>query len=309
MIRSSGEVPEKTAYRVLVYGKPGSGKSTLACSANNPLLIDTDKGFSRIHLLSRPSAYIQPESYQEIIDDMKNPEFMSYDTIVVDTLGRLLELMTIHAGTVNPKLRQSDGDLTMKGWGWLAKEFTNFVQFLYGMNKNVVFVAHAVEEQDGDTKVYRIDAGGKAKKEIFKDMDIVGFMETVGQSRMINFAQNERYYTKNSIGITDFEPLPNILKGDKNDYLKNLFLRAKNKESEDAKVAVQYRKLMAQLESFIEGVTDAETAGKALDHLNEAEQIWGSKNISKKMLNDKCKKIGVEYDREKRVFVNSQPAQ
>lgn len=301
MIKRSNEINHDFVYNVLLYGKPGAAKSTTSCSAPAPLLIDVDRGITRIHAPSRPEAFIQPTTYQELLDDMAG-DLSEFKTIIIDTLGRLLELMTAHASKVNPKLMQSDGTLTQKGWGWLGNEFHSFSNRLRAMNKNVIYVAHAVEEQDGEQKVYRIDAGGKAKKEIFKDMDLVGFMEVQGTRPMINFGFSDRYYTKNSIGITDFEPLPSILKGEANNYLTNLFARASAKAAEDGERNKKYAEVKRTIHSNIEFVTDAETATTCLESIYKMDHVYHSLAEARHLLNEKVKVLGLAWDAKDKKF-------
>jgi len=302
MIKRSDEVDCKAIYQVLLYGPPGSSKSTTACSAPSPLLIDVDNGVQRIHAPSRPGAYIQPTTYPELIDDLSG-NLSEFSTIIVDTLGRLLELMMKHSGNVNAKFLQSDGALTQKGWGWLGNEFNRFTSKLRGLNKHMIFVAHAVEEKDEESKVYRIDAGGKAKKEIFKDMDLVGFMEVKGTKPMINFGFNEKYYTKNSIGITDFESLPNVLNGEPNKFITNLFARAATKAAEDGVRNKKYAELKRLIINNIEFINDSETANKCLESILKMTHVYNSLQEAKHLINEKIKNIGLEYDKKTNSFV------
>lgn len=304
MIKRSNEINHEMNFAMLLYGKPGSSKSTTACSAPSPLLIDVDRGIHRIHAPARPTSYIQPESYPELLNDLGG-DLSEYRTIVIDTLGRLLELMSEHAGTINPKFRQADGTLTLKGWGWLGTEFGVFAKRLRALNKYVIYVAHAAEENDGDTKVYRVDAGGRARKEIFKDMDIVGFMEIQGILPAVNFAPNERYYTKNSIGITEFERLPNILQGAENNYLTNLFLRIQQKVREEGKLNQEYIKVKAEIKNHIEAVSDPETASQCLTAINKLTHVYHSLAEAKHLLSQKIQAIGIRYDRQSARFVEA----
>lgn len=301
MIKRSHEVDLNAIYQVLLYGKPGSVKSTTACSAPEPLLVDVDRGIQRIHAPSRPGAYIQPQTYQELLDDLSG-DLSEFKSIIIDTLGRLLELMTSHAPKVNSKFIQSDGTLTQKGWGWLGNEFHRFAEMLRSKGKHVIYVAHATEEQDGESKVYRIDAGGRAKKEIFKDMDLVGFMEIQGTTPMVNFGFNERYYTKNSIGIVDFETLPNVLKGEPNNYLSNLFSRAAIKAAEDGERNKKYAEVKNMITGNIEAVNDAESAQMCLESLMKMDHVYHSLAEGKHLLNEKIKALGLEYDKQAKKF-------
>lgn len=301
MIRNSNEINHNQNLLVLLYGQIGKAKSTTACSAPDPLVVDVDRGLGRMFAPARPASFIQPDTYQEVLNDL-NGDLSKYRSIVIDTLGRFIELMAEHSKTVNPKFMQGDGTLTLKGWGWLGNEFGNFVKRLRRLNKHIVFVAHSMEENDGDTKVFRIDAGGRARKEIVKDMDLIGFTEMQGTQMTINFAPTERYYTKNSLGILAAERLPNVLEGAPNNYLTNLFLRAAQKFAEDGKLNLKYSALKTEINNLIEGVKNPETANACLDKLNKLEHVYHSLAEGKHLLADKVKAIGLTYDRETAKF-------
>ena len=46
IIRKNDVAPERPIIIVL-YGTPGTGKTSVATTADNPLLIDTDRGYDR----------------------------------------------------------------------------------------------------------------------------------------------------------------------------------------------------------------------------------------------------------------------
>ena len=80
-------------FRVLIAGYPGIGKTTLGLSAPRPLLIDVDFGINRV-MASVRKDYIQPETYEQLLEDL-NGDLSDYETIVIDTGGKLLDLMTL----------------------------------------------------------------------------------------------------------------------------------------------------------------------------------------------------------------------
>ena len=71
MIRNPNDIQDGAKkIRMLIAGYPGIGKSTLALSAPRPLHIDCDFGIDRIEPRYR-MPYIQPRSYDEILNDLK----------------------------------------------------------------------------------------------------------------------------------------------------------------------------------------------------------------------------------------------
>lgn len=127
MIRDPKKIQEgEKKIRMLIAGYPGIGKSTLALSAPNPLHIDVDFGIDRIEPRYRVP-YIQPKDYQEILDDLTPMNTQGFDTLVFDTGGKLISLMSLWAIKKDPKYGQRDGSLSLKGYGFVGKEFVRLI--------------------------------------------------------------------------------------------------------------------------------------------------------------------------------------
>ena len=108
MIRNPNDIQEGAKkIRMLIAGYPGIGKSTLALSAPNPLHIDVDFGIDRIEPRYR-KPYIQPQSYDEILGDLTPINLQDFDTLVFDTGGKLISLMSLWAIKKDPKYGQRD---------------------------------------------------------------------------------------------------------------------------------------------------------------------------------------------------------
>src|SRR5699024_4520464 len=104
------------------------GKSTLALSAPRPLHIDVDFGIDRIEPRYR-KPYIQPKSYDEILEDLIPENLESFDTLVFDTGGKLISLMSMWAIKKDPKYGMRDGSLSLKGYGFVGKEFVRLMDY------------------------------------------------------------------------------------------------------------------------------------------------------------------------------------
>lgn len=122
MIRNPLEMNStRKRIRLLLAGYPGIGKSTLALSAPKPLHVDVDFGIDRIEPRYRVP-YIQPTDYEEILSDLVPENVAPFETIVFDTGGKLISLMGLWAIRQNPKNGQSDGSLSLKGYGTVKRE-------------------------------------------------------------------------------------------------------------------------------------------------------------------------------------------
>lgn len=112
MIRNPNEISTtEKRIRMLIAGYPGIGKTTLALSAPKPLHIDIDHGIDRIEPRVR-APFIQPKDYQEVLDDLTPMNVSPFDTLVFDTGGKLISLMSQWAIKQDPKYGQRDGSLS-----------------------------------------------------------------------------------------------------------------------------------------------------------------------------------------------------
>ena len=154
MIRNPNDIQDGAKkIRMLIAGYPGIGKSTLALSSPRPLHIDCDFGIDRIEPRYR-MPYIQPRSYDEILNDLKPENLKDFETLVFDTAGKLITLMGLWAIKQNPKYGQRDGSLSLKGYGFVGREFVRLMDYcFYELKKNIVVVFHATEERTAITPV------------------------------------------------------------------------------------------------------------------------------------------------------------
>ena len=197
MIRNPNDIQDGAKkIRMLIAGYPGIGKSTLALSAPRPLHIDCDFGIDRIEPRYR-MPYIQPRSYDEILNDLKPENLKDFETLVFDTAGKLITLMGLWAIKQNPKYGQRDGSLSLKGYGFVGREFVQLMDYcFYELKKNIVVVFHATEEKDGDNTRLRIKVEGQTKNNVWEPMDLGGFVEMYGNDRTIGFSNCEKYFAK-----------------------------------------------------------------------------------------------------------------
>lgn len=127
--------------RILIAGYPGIGKSTTALSAPNPLHIDVDKGIDRVPAMYR-KPFIQPESYEDLKNDLIPENIRDFDTLVFDTGGQLVKLMASWAIRQNTKNGQRDGTLSLKGYGAVGREFERLMNYCYyELNKHIVVLS------------------------------------------------------------------------------------------------------------------------------------------------------------------------
>jgi len=291
----------------LCYGQPGSGKSTLALSMPTPVLIDADNGVHRLDPLHRVTL-LQVTSYQEVLDLIKSPDIAPFETIVVDTVGRLLDYIDVHIVKENPKNGQSSGQLSLKGWSARAATFSAFIKTVLTMGKHILFVAHEKEDKDGDSKIIRPDfGGGKAGAELIKDLDFVGYMEMMGRERTISFSPSDRYYAKNSAKLDDVIKIPHMKPGDPNDFMNSIVSRFKDAADREAEMLREYAALMEQIKTSIDGVVDVETATAFTEEMQKGKipDMWDSRIKARAMFGRHLKALGLHYDTKTKTYTET----
>lgn len=302
MIRNPNDIQEGAKkIRMLIAGYPGIGKSTLALSAPNPLHIDVDFGIDRIEPRYR-KPYIQPQSYDEILGDLTPINLQDFDTLVFDTGGKLISLMSLWAIKKDPKYGQRDGSLSLKGYGFVGKEFVRLMDYcFYELQKNIVIVFHATEEKDGDNTRLRIKVEGQTKNNVWEPMDLGGFVEIYGNDRTIGFSNCERYFAKGTRGISGIRKIPALGPTSPNDFLTKLFAeynaKATAEVEQNAVDQAAYEAAMVEGTAIIAGIVDADTANAAMPKYQAIKHALTSNKEPGVLWNKKVKECGLFYDK------------
>lgn len=301
--------------RLLIAGFPGIGKTTLALSAPKPLYIDVDLSAERINreILNLAAGVTQPRDYEELRRDLgmgcsdmelqavKN-NLSEYETIVVDTGGKLLNIMGNYGKKIEPKYGQRDGSLSLKGYGWLGKEFQRFLDhIIYDLDKHIVIVFHTVEDKDGDDTKLRIKAEGASKNNVWEVMDLGGFMEMRGNQRTIGFSNCERYFAKGTRGIHGVMPIPDLTPGTPNDFLTKLFAQYNAISAQETEKAAAdqkaYDEAMSAGKTLIDSIVDVDTANEVKAAIEGMPHALTSKKELAVALNKKAKSCNLFFDK------------
>lgn len=291
-------------YKILIYGQPGIGKSTLALSMPSPVLIDADNGVHRIDPKHRVPT-LQVTSYREVLQLLDSGELAPFETLVIDTAGKLLDYINAYIIEQNPKNGRGGGQLSMQGWGARASTFASLLRKIGTMNKHVIFVAHEKETSDGDTRYIRPDfGGGKSGNELIKDLDLVGYMEALGRERTISFSPSDKYYAKNSARITDVLNVPQLAAGVKNNFMAEILAKCVAASQDEGEERKQYDDVIGAIEASVNAIADADTATACIGEIKALPVVWDSKQRAQVLFAAKVKSLGLIYDKAAQKYID-----
>lgn len=296
LLTQPSELKHNQPISCLIYGQPGTGKTTLALSADKPVLIDLDRGLYRVEKRFQcPS--LQVENYQQILDLLKSGELAPFNTIVIDTLGKLVDRMGDYVARQNPKFKQGDGTLSMKAWGAIKVQFTALVKQIFNSNKSVIFVAHEKEDKDGDIRFVRPDVSGSSGKDIVKELDLMGYMEMKGNKRTVSFTPNEKYYAKNALNLPPVIEVPDTASG--NTFFQDKIVAAvAEKRRQEAELLADYESLKNVIETKVGEIKDITGLNEVYGEIRGLQVIWDSQIFANKMLKEKAAALKARYNKE-----------
>lgn len=298
---------QKKRIRMLIAGYPGIGKTTLALSAPRPLHIDCDFGLDRVEARYRVP-FIQPQSYDELLADLVPENLRDFETLVFDTGGQLLTLMSLWAMKKDPKYGQRDGTLSLKGYGFVGKEFMRLMDYcFYELKKHIVMVFHAVEEKDGDNTRLRIKVEGQTKNNVWEPMDLGGFMEMHGNDRVIGFSNCERYFAKGTRGIKGVMKVPELGPDKPNDFVARLFDQYNKQAADEVRMAEEqkgaYAAVMEKGQAIIAKIEDANTANQAVEEMKQLEHVLTSRQELAYLFSQKVAELNLVLDKKTKQYV------
>lgn len=178
---------------ITMYSQPGVGKTSIAQTAESTLTLDFDKGIYRAF---NRKASVTITKWADVAA-MTAEDLAPYKTIVVDTAGRALDVLSNDIIEVNPKMGNF-GSLSLQGFGVLKGRFAGWSNFLRSLGKDLILVSHMSEEKKGDDMLERIDAQGSSRNEIYKSSDAMCRIRlNEKDQRYLDFDPRQGGYGKN----------------------------------------------------------------------------------------------------------------
>lgn len=286
---------------ILIYGSPGIGKTSLAFTADSPLLLDFDRGAYR-------SGYrkdsVQVERWSDV-SSLSAADIAEYRTIIVDTVGRLLDAMTADIVHKNPKMQGFGGALSLQGYGALKAAYATWLASLSAMGKDIVLIAHDREEKRGDDVALRPDIQGGSYGEVFKRADGIGYMYRSGRSTILDFSPTDKWIGKNAAG---FEPLVVPDFNQQGDYLGTVLADTKTALN---RMSEEQQRIVCEISQWQDMASAANTAAEINDLIALAGNLSSTvAQQAKFAIASRAKALRLEYKGKKGAgqYVDSMPS-
>jgi phage nucleotide-binding protein len=290
LIKKSTEIERPTNVRVMIYGQSGTGKTTFSLSSKKTLLLDFDNGVHRIEPQHRPLGTVQIKSFGEVLSVLQE-DLSDFDTVVVDTVGKMLDYIIVHVcGAKQPRIQD---------WGKINQTFSDFNRSLYHSGKNVVYVAHRDVRKEGDENVYVPALREKSYSSIVADLDLLGYLEMTERGRTLTFNPSVRNDGKNTCGLDAQIIIPNAA-GKENGALQMLVLdRYREVCQKASKAEKEFTELMDVIKhDNIALITDAQSANDFIARVDGFNHIGNSRAMASNMLSAKAKELGLKFNKE-----------
>lgn len=275
-----------------IYGQPGIGKSSLAFTADEPLLLDFDKGAHR----AANRKDIVPVSTWGDVADLTADDLKPYRTVIVDTAGRALDHLTADIIKRDAKAGRG-GVLTLQGYGKLKGEFIAWMKHVNSLGKDVVLIAHMDEQRSGDEIIERLDIQGGSKGEIYKAADAMGRVSMRNGARTLNFNPSDAAFGKNP-GQLDPIALPHPDKDPK--FLGSVIQSIKDRLNA---LTVEQSAAQEALERWRETIAAMETAE---DFGTARAQIAKESEAVKALAAARVAELGLVWDKTTRTYTKQE---
>lgn len=285
------EIPQK--IKALVYGQAGMGKTTLSLSAPKPLLLDFDNGIHRVNY-GHQTDTVQIHNWKEALDVLSE-DLSAYETIVVDTIGKMLDYIITHVCPVgNPRIQD---------WGKINQEFSNFTRKASALNKNIIYVAHRDVRKEGDDNVFVPALREKSYTAIVTELDLLGYVEAKGTTRTITFNPTSRNDGKNTCNLPGLMNIPTVVDA-QGKALANTFFQSQiiapyvANLGERLETAKAYEAVIAELKDAIALITDDLSANEFISKIDNWQHVGNSKAIASKLVADKAASLKLKFNTE-----------
>lgn len=286
--------------KFLIYSPPGLLKTTLGQTAKEPLTLDFDHGAHRAPNRRDTLEINEWAAVEELLQG--GDAIASYATLILDTVGRGLDMLTAELMNANPKLIRGDGGLTQQGYGALGSRFRTFLARVQQLGKDVVMLAHEKEDKDGDVRIVRPDVQGMTLGEVMKQSDFIGYGHMVGKERVLDFNPTDRWHGKNP-GAWPAMTVPHYSKEPL--FLAQLIDKGREALGKVSEASAQAASTIADWQAAVDEQEDGDGLAKMIPEIQALPVVIQAQ--VKRLWSDKAKTLGLAYDKKAGKFVAIKP--
>lgn len=291
IIKKTDVFPKRPVI-IVIYGTPGVGKTSLFNTSKNPILLDCDRGADRS--INRQDTIVA-NSWKEVLQD--EVEIKNYSTLGIDTAKATLDdfLMT-HVIEQDYKLKTNK----LKAYGAIGDEFKLFVNRRRNEGVDIVVIAHAKEDKDGDIIKLSPDVTGQSKDLLLRIADQVGFLTMVNNKRTLTFEPTDKTVGKNVAKLPTME-VPDETDPSFPTFMAEIIEKVKDsiqRQTEEQKEALNKIRELSEAIALMEEAEQANAISEDILTLTKMQQAG-----IKAQFMTRIKEVGIKYDKEQKKFV------
>lgn len=291
IIRKSDVFPKRPVI-IVIYGTPGVGKTSLFNTSKNPILLDCDRGADRA--INRQDTIVAT-NWKEVLQD--EGEIKNYSTLGIDTAKAVLDdfLMTYVVDN-DYKLKTNK----LKAYGAIGDEFKMFINRRRNEGIDIVVIAHAKEDKDGDNIKLSPDVTGQSKDLLLRIADQVGFLTMVNNKRTITFEPTDKTIGKNVAKLPTME-VPNETDPAFPTFMAEIIEKVKEsiqRQTEEQKEALEKIRELSAAIATMETPEQAQAISDEIQTLTKMQQAG-----IKKQFKEKLDELKIKYDKNTNTFI------
>lgn len=292
LVKATDTLPERPVV-LLFFGDPGVGKTSLFNTAHKPILLDFDRGGSRA--INRKDMLVI-NKWEEVMEEEKNGLFKEYASIGLDTAKAALDdFLMAYVIQKDYKLAKNK----LQAYGALGDEFKIFVSNRRSEQADLIIIAHAKDEKDGEiTKKYP-DVTGQSYALIMRIADQVGYITMRNNKRVIQFDPTDTIVGKNVAKLPVME-IPDSTDPAFKTFLADIITKTKNSicsQSEAQKEAVE---MSVRFQEEISRADSPKELNKIIAPIQELPKAL--KDPLLKLVGDRAAAKGWSWNKTEKVF-------
>lgn len=296
IIKKNDVVPERPVVMVL-YGTPGTGKTSVASTAENPILVDCDRGWDRS--VCRVDTLVA-SSWEDISSEYAT--LQGYKTIIVDTAKAMLDdYLAAYAIKCDGRLATN----SLKRFGRMGDDFKLFVNTIRSYGADLIFICHDKETQDGDNIKHSPDCTGQSKDLLVRIADQVGYVSVLNNKRTIQFEPRENYVGKNvaKLGLVN---IPDNTSADFPTFMGGIIKDVKKVIQSNSEAQKEANELLEKLRDALDGAANPEDFDACLESRMQLPPALRKPFAAE--VNKKATANGLSFDKKSNKYIKNEAA-